>query len=166
VETPDALDLSPDEVAALAEVAELPMDSRVLHKHSYGTYDGTGFDNLDPSAMFDCIFVCPESFDVVTHWLDARLKGLGWPGWVRVEAATTGGIRPQWLKWTRGKEEIDLLDATISHWSGFDAPEGWSMLRLIYARKPARDFPSDDEYQVWFKDDRRDKGARWRNRLQ
>ena len=157
-------DLSAEEVGAVPEVAALPDRAQVLHQRSDGTYDGTRFDGIDPSALYDCFYVCPQSFGEVEGWLGDRLSGLGWPSGIDVESSPVGDIRLPWRRWSRGKEEIDLTDFTASDWTGFPpAPSGWSMLRLTYSRKPAREFASDDEYQTWFNDDH-GKGERWRHR--
>jgi hypothetical protein len=165
VETRESRDLSAEEVAHVAEVMELPPESRVLYTHSDGTYDGTRYDGIDPGALYDSFFYCPQSFDEAVRWLEARFAQLGWPAGMAAEAAPMGDIQTLWHTWKKGKEQVDLIDFTDSNWTGFDPPPaGWSMLRLNYSRKPARDFKSNDEYQAWFKDDSPDKGARWRNR--
>jgi hypothetical protein len=152
-------DLTADEVAALPEATIRPDEAPVLYTRATGTYDGTRYDGIDPSALFDCFFGCPMTFQEFVAWYGDRLAKLGWPGGV----AELDGNLP-WHRWTRGKEQIDLIDFTTSDWTAFPTPPtGWLLLRMNYTRKPARDFASDDEYQAWFTDSG-DKGERWRNR--
>jgi hypothetical protein len=157
-------DLAAEEVGAVPEIVELPERAQVIYERSYGTYDGTRFDGIDPSALYDCFYVCPRSFTEVASWLEKRLIGLGWAPGSDVESAPVGGVRLPWRRWSWGREEVELFDSTEAHWSGFPPPPaGWSRFRLNYSRKPAREFASDDEYQAWF-NETGDKGERWRRR--
>ena len=155
-------DLTAEEIRGIPEVAELPEGSRVLYTRSWGTYDGTRFDGIDPSALYDAFFVCPQPFLGVATWLEQHLAALGWPSGSDVTSARVGDVRTGWRQWSREKEEIDLIDFSESTWTGFaKPPDGWSLVRINYSRKPARDFASEDEYQSWFKDGA-GKGDRWR----
>lgn len=152
-------DLTAEEVGELPEIRTLPDGSRILYTNATGTYDGARYDNFDPSATYDCFYVCPLQFHDVVVWFSDRLTEGGWPSGSDI----ADGSLP-WHTWTRGKERIDLIDFTTSDWTEFPAPPtGWSMLRLDYTRKPARDFASDGEYQAWFKESG-ERGKRWRSR--
>jgi hypothetical protein len=152
-------DLTAADVGELPEIRTIPDGARILYTYATGTYDGVGFDNIDPSATYDCFYLCPQEFHDVVVWFTQRLAERGWPSGTDI----ADGSLPRHT-WTRTKERLDLIDFTTSTWTQFPAPPtGWSMLRLNYSRKPARDFASDDEYQAWFKDSR-DKGERWRHR--
>ena len=157
-------DLTAQEVAAVPEVMELPEGARVLDINSYGTYDGTRFDGIDPCALHDCVYVSPQPSGEAARWLEDRLKGLGWPGGSDTESAPVGAIQLPWRVWSREKEKVELIDFTTADWTMVPSPPaGWSILRLNYSRKPAREFASEDEYRVWLEDSG-DKGERWRNR--
>ena len=152
-------DLTAEEVGELPEIMTIPVGARILYTSATGTYDGVGYDNFDPSARYDCFYVCPQQFHDVVVWFTERLAERGWPGGTDIADGTL-----PWHTWIRSKERLDLIDFTTSNWTQFPAPStGWSMLRLDYSRKPARDFVSDDEYQAWFKESG-DKGERWRHR--
>src|SRR4029077_4560772 len=152
-------DLSAEEVGDLPETRMLPDGARILSKNATGTYDGARYDNFDPGATYDCFFVCLGQFHDAVGWFSQMLGTLGWPTGTDI----ADGSLP-WHVWTRGRERINLIDFTKSAWTRFPVPPaGWSMLRLDYSRKPARDFASDDEYQEWFKDTE-GKGERWRRR--
>ena len=142
----------------------LPDGAQILEVHSDGTYDGTRFDGIDASALYDCFFGCPGSFREIGRWFESRLQSLGWPHSVEVDSAPVGDIKLEWLEWTRDKEQVDLIDFTQATWTSLPRPPaGWSVIRLNYSRKPVNEFASDDEYQAWFKEGSR-KGGRWRNR--
>ena len=152
-------DLTADEIKRVPEVAQLPEGAQVLYVQSWGTYDGTRFDGIDPNALYDCFFDCPGSFSDAASWFEHRLVSMGWPNGVVAD-----GAKVEWHKWARGMEHVDLIDFTESTWTQFARPQaGWSQVRLNYYRHPARDFTSDDEYQAWFKEGP-GKGERWRNR--
>ena len=157
-------DLTADEVREVPEVALIPNGARVLEVHSEGTYDGTRYDGIDPSALYDCFFYCSGRFDELAIWLEHRLLSLGWPPGVDVDSAPVGDIKLAWRQWSWGKEHVDLFDFTQSTWTQFPRPpEGWSLVRLNYYRQPARDFTTDGERQAWLEDGT-GKGERWRNR--
>ena len=157
-------DLTADDVRAVPEMGDLPEGSHLLEVTSSGTYDGTRYDGIDPSALYDCFFVCPQRFSEVSRWLENRLVARGWARGVDIESAPAGDVRLEWRQWFREKEQVDLIDFTSSTWTAFPTPpDGWSMLRLNYSRKPTRDFASDHEYQTWLNDGT-GKGERWRNR--
>lgn len=156
-------DRSAEEVSAVPDVSQLPDGAQVIDAHSYGTYDGTRFDGIDPSALHDCFFICPRTFGEIAQSLEVHLIGLGWPGGIDVKNATDDPPMP-WRQWSREKEGVELFDFTKSDWTHFEKPPtGWSLLRINYWRKPARDFSSDDEREAWFKEGL-GKGERWRDR--
>lgn len=97
-------DLAADEVGKIPEVAELPDGSRVLYTRSWDTYDGTRYDGIDPSALHDALFVCPQPFPDVASWLERRLSTLGWPAGRDIKSAPSGDFRTEWRRWSRGKK--------------------------------------------------------------
>ncbi len=105
-------DLSAEELAAVPEVSILPDGARILYTKAIGTYDGARDDNLDPSAVFDCFYVCPGQFHDIVRWVAGRLAARGWPAGTEV----TNGSLP-WHMWTRAKDQISLIDFTTSDWT-------------------------------------------------
>jgi hypothetical protein len=105
-----------------------------IERHGSDEGEGTGFDNLDPSAVAERVFVVDGDTEALLDWYEERLRELGWE-------QLAGAQHPDARVFARDDEyfQVQILPGQES-WTAYHGRPG-PFARVLY--KVEGTWPSD-----------------------